>query len=114
MFDRREKLSSLIKEVISECVQFRLKDPRVGMICITRVEMNRDKSIAKIFYSSFDDKKESSLEGLMNARGYMRTILGKEMKLKRIPDLRFYYDDSSEFVQRIRDIAGDSNKGKTE
>jgi len=104
MYDRKERLTSLIQQIISECVLFKIKDPRIGMVSINSVQLNSDKSIAKVFFSSLDGKPEDSLNGLTSARGYIRTVLSKEMKLRRIPEVRFYHDDSAEFVQKITDI----------
>jgi len=95
---RKEKLSSLIKEILSECIQFRLKDPRIGVICITDVILNSDNSIAKVYFSSVEDDKEGTMKGLTSARGYLRHFLAREVKLRKVPDIRFYYDDSSEFI----------------
>ncbi|NJB66991.1 ribosome-binding factor A [Desulfobaculum xiamenense] len=82
----REVASMLFKEV---------SDPRVEMVTVSGVRMNKDLSIAEILYTvpGGPEQREDAAKGLAKAAGFMRSLLGKRLKSKSIPLLRFVYDD---------------------
>src|SRR5690606_17215857 len=75
-----------------------LKDPRAGMITLTDVEVTRDLAYAKIFYTlmSGQDKAADTVETLRRSAGFMRSQLARRIKLFKIPELQFIYDESIE------------------
>ena len=93
---RQERLNESIKELLSELIQGGLKDPRIGFVTITGVEVARDLTSAKVFFSVLGDKdaRDSSLEGLKSARNFLRKKVGQELKLRNAPELRFKYDET--------------------
>ena len=93
---RKERLNEAIKEILGELIQAGLKDPRVGLVTITSVEVSKDVSSAKVFFTVFGDEqaREDSLAGLKSARNYLRKTIGRELKLRNAPELRFAYDDT--------------------
>ena len=107
MSHRVERVNSLIRQELSELLHREIKDPRLsGMISITSVETAPDLKYAKIFVSGIGGKKEEAktLKALNYAAGFFRTELARNLKLRRIPELSFYWDDSIEHGDRIMQL----------
>src|SRR3954464_3743864 len=89
-----QKVGDQIQREISDLVQRELRDPRVGMVTITSVDVSPDLSHAKVFFTIFEkDKLQDTLKGLQRAAGYLRTQLARRIKLYTTPELRFVYDE---------------------
>ena len=109
---RPQKLGDQIQREVSDLLMRELRDPRVGMITITSVDVSPDLSHAKIFFTLFDkDKLEDTLAGLKRAAGYLRSQLARRIKLYTTPELRFEYDESVERGDRLSRLI-DSTKEK--
>lgn len=95
---RIERINEMIKEILSEIVLGKLKDPRVGLVTITAVRVSADMAVARVFYSVMGDEaeREQTRKGLVSARNFMRKTIAGELDLKNAPELRFEYDDSLE------------------
>lgn len=107
---RALRLADQIQRELADLIHNELKDPRIGMITITDVEVTRDYSHAKIFYTSLSDKtKISEIEaGLQHANGYLRKQLSSRIKLRVFPQLHFIYDESIErgaYLSHLIDVA---------
>lgn len=102
-FSRSRRVGEQIQRELAELVQRELKDPRLGMITISAVEVSRDMSVAKVFFTVFgeDHDEKQSLEGLERASGFLRRELGHRMRLRSVPELRFHYDHSIEKGTRL-------------
>jgi ribosome-binding factor A len=99
---RPQKLGDLIQRELSELVQRELRDPRVGMITLTGVDVSPDLSHAKIFYTTLDPAHVGDAgKGLKRAAGFLRSQLAKRIKLYTTPELRFEYDESVERGDRL-------------
>jgi ribosome-binding factor A len=111
---RPQKLGEVIQRELSELVQRELRDPRVGMITITSVDVSPDLSHAKVFYTTLDPAHvNEAQQGLKRAAGFLRSQLAKRIKLYTTPELRFSYDESVERGDRLsRLIDSALNKGK--
>jgi ribosome-binding factor A len=108
---RPQKLGDLIQRELSELVQRELRDPRVGMITITGVDVSPDFSHAKVFYTTLN--KESLAEaklGLKRAGGFLRSQLARRIKLYTTPELRFEYDESVERGDRLSRLIDAANR----
>lgn len=83
-----------------------LKDPRIGMVTITKVKMSDDLKIAKVFFSVIGDEleRENSKQGLESASGFIKRELGKRLKVKYIPNIKFIWDDSLEYGIKISEV----------
>lgn len=105
-YDRPKRVGYLIREEISEIIMKRLKDPRVGFVTITQVEVTRDLRRAKVYVSVMgsEEEKISSLDGLRSAKSFIKRELGKRIRLKFMPELDFVYDGSMEHAFRIESI----------
>jgi len=93
---RKEKLEELIKRLVAGLLLKEIKDSRIGFISISRVEISKDYSSANVFFSVLGSEKniKDSFFGLESAKGFIRKKIGKSLKLRHIPDLKFVYDDS--------------------
>jgi len=97
-FSRTRRVGEQMQRELSELIQRELKDPRVGMITITGVEVSRDMSHAKVYVTVLggEHSLEETLATLKHAAGFLRHELGHRMKLRIIPELHFFYDASIE------------------
>jgi len=95
-----------IRQEISDMLLRELKDPRIGFVTITKVAVSDDLRQAKVYYSVFggEQEKEDSLQGLESATGYIKRELGRRMRLKYMPDITFFFDDSLEYGARIEKL----------
>ena len=104
MAHRIERVNNLIRREISALIQRQAKDPRLdAFIAVTEVITSPDLKHAKIFVSCINGRKEEqkTLSVLTAASGFLRTELAKNLKLRRIPELSFHWDDSIEHGDRI-------------
>ena len=94
---RPQKVAELIQRELSDLLRRGLRDPRVGMLTITSVDVSPDLTHAKVFFTLLQkDQLEDTLDGLKRAAGYLRSQLAHRMKLYTTPELRFAYDESVE------------------
>jgi ribosome-binding factor A len=108
--DRKARVQEAIRETLSEMIQRDVKDPRVagpGLVSITRVELNVDLSVARVYVSVFGQDPEKTIVGLTAAAGFLRGPVGRQLRLQKPPELRFFHDDSAVVGQQIRDIIRD-------
>jgi ribosome-binding factor A len=92
-FSRSDRVAEQIQRELADLLQFEVKDPRVGMVTITEVEVSGDMSHAKIYYSAAEGTKELQI-GLEKSSGFLRTQLSKRLLLRTVPQLHFVYDAS--------------------
>ncbi|MEW9897920.1 30S ribosome-binding factor RbfA [Chitinivorax sp. PXF-14] len=97
-FSRSDRVGQQIQRELPEILRFELKDPRIGLLTITDVEVTRDYSHAKVFFTVLGsgEQKAQTLETLEHAAGFLRNELGKRIKLRTMPLLHFHYDHSVE------------------
>ena len=97
-FSRRDRVSEQIRRELAELIRTELKDPRVGMVSITGVEISADYAHAKVFFSSMSGREhlDSVLAGLNQASGFLRRELGRRITIHNTPQLHFVYDESLE------------------
>jgi len=99
---RTQRLGDLIQRDLSELIRLELRDPRVGMLTITSVDVSPDMSHAKVFFTMLEkDKLEDTLHGLKRSAGFLRSQLAKRIKMYTTPELRFEYDESVERGDRL-------------
>ena len=113
MNDRAARIGEEIKKEISDILKNDIKDPRLPMmLSITGVDVSRDMSHAKIFYSVMcdDAQKKEANKALLSASGYIRRELGHRIKLRRTPELHFTPDDSIERTVTMNKLIDDTIK----
>ena len=97
-FSRPQRVGHELQKEIAIILQREIKDPRLGMVTVSGVELSKDLSYAKVFVTFLnDDDSEVVTQGLKvlnDATGYIRSLVGKAMKLRIIPELKFVYDQS--------------------
>lgn len=93
----------MIRQVVSEMLLRELNDPRLESVTITEVEITDDLKLATVFFSAMGSKplEEEALLGLQSAGGYIKKKLGKELRLRYVPDLLFKLDRSFEYGSKI-------------
>ena len=104
MIHRIERVNNLIRREVSELIQHQLRDPRLdAFVAVTEVTTSPDLKYAKVFVSCISGKQEEQKTlGVLNAAsGFLRTELAKKVRLRRIPELSFYWDDSIEHGDHI-------------
>ena len=95
-YARTDRIAEQIQRELAELVRLEVKDPRVGMVTLTGVEVARDYSHAKVYYTTLAGANKAVQEGLERASGFLRKQLAHVMKLRVIPQLHFVYDASVE------------------
>ena len=112
----RAKIEARIRERAAYCVEFELNDPRAAFITVTGVQISSDLSIAKIFYSVFGSEGEKSKAAHMleDATGFIRKQIGRVLKTRRIPQLRWIYDDSAELQEQVENAISSALKNDRE
>ena len=97
-FSRSRRIAEQIQRELAELIRLELKDPRVGMITLTDVEVTQDYEHAKVFFTSLGDAAQAAaaVKGLQHAAGFLRTQLAHRLLLRTIPQLHFVYDTSVE------------------
>ncbi len=117
-FARNERLGAQILRSLSELLRFEVKDPRLANASLTDVELSRDLSVARVYFSLLnpDDDPQPAAEALDKASGFLRRKLGRELKVRHVPELRFAHDDSiahgAAISQLIRDAIDRDDKGR--
>lgn len=103
---RQDKVAEAIRKEASLIIHEELKDPRLGFVTVTKVELTPDLRFAKIFYSVLGKEMErkKTKEALDSASGFIRKILCQRIKLKFAPEIVFCEDKSSEYSVRIQEL----------
>jgi len=105
-YQRRDRVGDLIRREIAHIIQYELKDPGIGFVTITAVEVSVDLKHAKIFYSVLgdEDSKKKSASALRRASGFIQHEIGRKLRLKYTPEIFFQYDGSVEYGAHIEEL----------
>jgi len=100
---RLKRIQEQIQKVLTEILETKVNDPRVDGVYVTDVTVDRELDYANIYVSSLagEAQAEEILEGLQNASGFIRYNLSQEVKLRVMPQLRFFWDETPERAERI-------------
>jgi ribosome-binding factor A len=103
---RLQRIADRIREELSEMLIKEVKDPRVSMVSITDVKVDRELAFADIFISSFEghEHAQEALEGLRSAAGFLRSTLASRIDLRVFPRLRFHWDPTPERADHIEKL----------
>jgi ribosome-binding factor A len=103
MSRRIERLNEQMKREVSDILRFEVRDPRVGIITVTEARVAPDLSFARLYVSPMGDEaeKKEAFKGLEAAAPYIRRELGKRLKIRQIPELRFEQDNALEYGMHI-------------
>jgi ribosome-binding factor A len=117
MSHRIDKVENLIKEEVSLIFLHKLQDPDFGFLTVTNVKVSPDLKIAKIYISIFEkEKRDKALEKVRLKAGFIRSELASRLTIKFTPELKFFIDDSLDYVEKIDVLLkkiheNDDNKG---
>lgn len=102
-YQRSERVGDRLLEAIAEVLRREVHDPRLQRLNLTGVKVSRDLRYAKIFFRLLpgEDTLEGALSGLKSAGGFLRTRLGKKLKLRFVPAIEFVYDHGEDEARRI-------------
>lgn len=105
-FSRGQRVAEQIRRDLAELIRLELKDPRVGFISLTDVELTPDYAHAKIFFTAMNGSESvpEIQEGLRRAAGFLRRELGKRLHIHTLPELHFHYDNSVEEGSRLSQL----------
>jgi len=105
-FPRSRRIAEQVQRELSGIIRLELKDPRVGMITITDVEMTPDNAHAKVFFTVLGQQPriDEAAAGLQHAAGYLRSQLAQRIKIRIVPQLHFQYDASVERGIRLSQL----------
>lgn len=108
---RQRKVSSLLRDEISQIIQQEMKDPRLGFVSVTRVDVSADISSARVFVSVFGSEQEQgdALEALVGGTGYIRRMLAPRLSMRTIPHLHFQLDQSMQHAENISRLLNELN-----
>ena len=100
------RVNEAVRQVLSDAITQDVKDPRIGFVTVTAVDVSPDLRHARVYVSVLGDAEvvEASLEGLRSANGFLQGRVGGELRLKNTPTLQFVHDDTAERAQRLERI----------
>lgn len=103
MFKRSEKVAEAIHEIISGLLVKGLKDPRIGFVTVTGVKVTDDLHHATVYFTvvGSDDEKKATEAGLASSSSFIRKGMGKQLRMRYVPEIHFAYDTSLEYGNRI-------------
>ncbi|MFN3986341.1 MAG: 30S ribosome-binding factor RbfA [Rhodocyclaceae bacterium] len=105
-FSRSQRVSEQILRELAELIRLEVKDPRVGFITLTEVEVTPDYAHAKVYFTSMrgEEGLDEILAGLRRASGFLRRELGRRVRIHTTPELHFHYDQSVERGSRMSQL----------
>ena len=105
---RVNRVAEQMKKELSDIISNRIKDPRVGFVTVTGVDVTGDLQQAKAYITVLgNDSREATLEGLNKAKGFIRSEIGKRIRLRKTPEISFEIDESIEYGNRINRLLHD-------
>lgn len=112
---RNERVRKALMKEIADILQRDIRDPRIsGVVSIMDVEVSHDNSYAKVYYSVFgnEEQREKTIEALAQNTPKIRYEVGKRIRLRLTPELRFIYDDSMERASKVNDLLNKISRGE--
>ena len=112
-FSRTERVRHQLQREIAVILQREVKDPRVSMVTVSDVEVSRDLAYAKVFVTFFNDDEsevKQAIKILNDASGFIRSLLGKRIKARVVPELKFHHDTSLNEGIRMSRLVDEARK----
>ncbi len=105
-FSRSQRLGNQVLRELSELLRTEIKDPRLTDVSLTAVDLSRDLSSARVYFSLFDPEGDpaAAADGLKSASGFLRSKLGRAIQVRHVPELRFVHDDTAAHAARISQL----------
>jgi ribosome-binding factor A len=101
-YKRSQRVGDLIREEVADIIMYRLKDPRIGFVTVTGVDLSPDMKNARVYVSILkEEDRELTLEILNSSKSFIRSLLSKRLRMKFIPTVEFRFDTSIEYGYKI-------------
>jgi ribosome-binding factor A len=116
-YKRSQRVSDLLRKEIADIIIYRLKDPRIGFITVTGVDVTDDIKLARVYVSILrEEERKTTLEVLNSAKSFVRSELSKRLRMKFVPSIEFRLDTSIEYGNKIEELLKEieENEGKCE
>ncbi|WP_416826841.1 30S ribosome-binding factor RbfA [Ectobacillus polymachus] len=109
---RANRVGEQMKKEMSDIIGRKIKDPRIGFVTVTDVQVSGDLQLAKVYISVLGDEeqKQNTLKGLAKATGFIRSEIGQRIRLRKTPEITFEFDESISYGNRIEKLLIDLNK----
>lgn len=109
---RANRVGEQMKKELGDIISRKIKDPRVGFVTVTAVEVTNDLQQATVFITVLGDeeKKDATLNGLAKATGFIRSEIGKRIRLRKTPEIYFEFDESIDYGNKIERLLADLNQ----
>lgn len=100
---KQGRIAERIQEILSLLLQFEVKDPRLQDVTVVEVDIDRELMYATVYVSAFggEEERDEVMDGLEKANGFLRREVGERLALRRVPELRFEWDETAEQAARI-------------
>ncbi len=109
-FKRSVRVGDQMKQEIADILMRKIKDPRIGFVTVTDVELSDDLKNAKVFVSIYGGDKQETLKGLKSASAFIRSELGRRMTMRSVPEILFRFDDTVEKGAHIMELLHEIEK----
>jgi len=117
-FTRTQRVADYLQRELAALIQQAVRDPRVGMVSVTAVDVSRDLGHAKVFYTVMDveddQQAKQSTDALNHAAGFLRSELSRNSSMRSVPQLRFYFDNSvsrGRYLEDLIERAAEADRG---
>ncbi len=104
-----ERLNNNFQEVISEILHEEVKDPNLKFVTVTGCEITNDLSFCKVYFTTLSDNRDEVLKSLKSASSFIRGEISKRIEIRHTPEIRFVFDESIEYGNKIEKILKDIN-----
>jgi ribosome-binding factor A len=113
-YKRSQRVSDLLRKEIADIIMHKLKDPRIGFITVTGVDVTDDIKIARIYVSILKDEERKTTIAILNsAKSFIRSELSKRLRMKFIPSIEFRLDTSIEYGNKIERLLKEAGEGES-
>jgi ribosome-binding factor A len=105
-FSRSERVSGHVKKILTDILKKDINDPRLDMVTVTRVKLTSDLKIARIYFALAGSKKtvNDAEQGFKSARGFIKRSLARQLDLRFMPEIEFYYDETFDYASHIDEL----------
>lgn len=104
-YKRSQRVGHLLRKELSDIIMNRVKDPRLGFLTVTGVDLTQDLKLARVFVSVMRrEEREATLKTLESSRAFIRGELAKRLRMKNIPSLEFRLDTTAEYGEKIEKL----------
>ncbi|WP_028399023.1 30S ribosome-binding factor RbfA [Ectobacillus panaciterrae] len=109
---RANRVGEQMKKELGDIIGRKIKDPRIGFVTVTDVQVSGDLQLAKVYISVLgdDEQRQNTLKGLAKAKGFIRSEIGQRIRLRKTPEISFEFDESIDYGHRIETLLHKINK----